>query len=125
MIVGIGIDLCSIPRIEKAIKSTHFMRRVFTPEEIRYALEKARPARHFAGCFAAREAFAKASGIPMYSVAFGHGVWIERTRSVPLVRCSDSIKEQLPRKGEERIHLSLSHDGEYAVAVVVLEIDSR
>jgi len=124
VIVGIGIDLCSIPRIEKAIESEHFMQRVFSPEEIRYACGKARPARHFAGCFAAREAFAKASGIPMYSVVFGHGVWIERTASAPRLRCSETIKKQLPSKGKLRIHLSISHDGEYAVAVVILEVDS-
>jgi len=125
VIMGIGIDLCSIPRIEKAIESEHFMRKVFSPEEIRYACGKARPARHFAGCFAAREAFAKASGIPMYSVVFGHGVWIERTASAPpQLRCSETIKEQLQNKGKERIHLSISHDGEYAVAVVILEVDS-
>jgi len=122
MIQGIGVDLCSISRMEKAVESAHFIHRVFSPEEIQYACGKARPARHFAGCFAAREAFSKASGISMYSLAFGGGMWIERTGSAPIVRCSQTVLDLLPHKGTERIHLSLSHDGDYAVAMVVLEI---
>lgn len=123
MIQGIGVDLCSIARMEKAVESAHFIHRVFSPEEIQYAFGKARPARHFAGCFAAREAFSKASGISMYSLAFGGGIWIERTGSAPIICCSQALQGLLPHKGAERIHLSLSHDGDYAVAMVVLEID--
>lgn len=108
--------------MEKAVESAHFLHRVFSPEEIQYAFGKARPARHFAGCFAAREAFAKASGISMYSLVLGGGMWIERTESAPVIRCSQVVKDLLPHKGAERIHISLSHDGDYAVAVVVLEI---
>ena len=124
MIVGIGVDLCSVSRMEKAIASEHFVRRVFTAEEILYASGKARPARHFAGSFAAREAFSKASGVSMYSIAF-QGAWVQRAAHAPRMDCSDIIKALLPYKGAERIHLSLSHDGEYAVAVVVLEVDPK
>ncbi len=122
MIFGIGVDLCSINRMEKSIESEHFLRRVFTEDEIRYAVGKARPARHFAGSFAAREAFSKASGISMYSVAFG-GAWVERTSSGPVLRLSDTVRELLPEAGEKRIHLSLTHDGEYAIAMVVMEVN--
>ena len=121
VIIGIGVDLCSILRMERAVRSERFVQRVFAADEIVYALGKARPARHFAGCFAAREAFSKASGIPMYTLAFGGGMWLERTGSAPLVRVTDSIRALMPGKGTERILLSLSHDGDYAVAVVILE----
>ncbi len=122
MICGIGVDLCSISRMEKSIESEHFLRRVFSEEEIRYALGKARPARHFAGSFAAREAFSKASGVSMYSVAFC-GAWVERTSSGPVLRLSDTVREQLAGAEQKRIHLSLTHDGEYAIAMVVLEVN--
>jgi holo-[acyl-carrier protein] synthase len=108
--------------MEKSIESEHFLKRVFTGEEIRYALGKACPARHFAGSFAAREAFSKASGISMYSVAFG-GAWVERTSSGPVLRLSDAVRKLLPGAGEKRIHLSLTHDGEYAIAMVVMEVN--
>ncbi|MDI9370138.1 MAG: holo-ACP synthase [Synergistaceae bacterium] len=121
MIIGIGVDLCSIARMERAIRSDRFVQRVFSSDEISYALDKARPARHFAACFAAREAFAKASGIPMYALAFGGGIRLERTDAAPLIRVADSIKDKMPLGGSEKIFLSISHEGDYAVAMVVLE----
>ncbi|MBQ9403791.1 MAG: 4'-phosphopantetheinyl transferase superfamily protein, partial [Synergistaceae bacterium] len=42
MIQAVGIDLCSISRIEKALESEHFRDRIFTPEEIAYAESKGR-----------------------------------------------------------------------------------
>ena len=62
-IVGLGVDICEIARMERAI-SRHptFRDRVFTPEEIAYCDSKARPAESFAGRFAAREAVIKALG---------------------------------------------------------------
>ncbi|MBQ7069196.1 MAG: 4'-phosphopantetheinyl transferase superfamily protein, partial [Synergistaceae bacterium] len=66
MILGIGVDLCSISRIEKAIESEHFVTRIFSPEEIEYSNKKGkRRCESFAASFAAREAFCKASGISL------------------------------------------------------------
>jgi holo-[acyl-carrier protein] synthase len=62
-IVGLGVDICEIARMERALARHPTMReRVFTPEEIAYCDSKARPAESYAGRFAAREATIKALG---------------------------------------------------------------
>jgi hydroxyethylthiazole kinase-like uncharacterized protein yjeF len=120
VIVGLGIDLCSVARMKRAIQSDHFVERVFHPSEIKYAFSKAAPAVHLAGSFAAREAFCKASSVTMYSAAFG-GVWVERTDSAPLLKINDKVSSIIPPHKQGVPHLSITHDGDYAVAVVVIE----
>ena len=63
MIKGIGVDLCRISRMEKLLYNEHLLKRVFHQAEYDYAMSKANPARHLAASFAAREAFAKATGL--------------------------------------------------------------
>lgn len=120
MIAGIGVDICSISRMKRAIESEHFLTRVFHPREREYAFTKASPERHFASSFAAREAFSKAASLSMYSVAF-QGAWVERTDSGPILRVCDVLSLLLP-SAQRNIHLSLSHDGDFAVAMVILEL---
>lgn len=121
MITGIGIDLCRISRIERALKSHHFRENVFTPNEISYAEGKGgaeKTAESFAACFAAREAFVKASGISLVKVMTGHEFEVAHNDGVPSVRLSGSLKELA---GDVKIMLSLSHEGDYACAVIVIE----
>lgn len=120
MIAGIGVDICSISRMKRAIESEHFTKRVFHPCERDYAFSKAAPARHFAASFAAREAFSKASGISMYALAF-QGAWVVRTEFGPILQINEILRSQLPH-GDWKVHLSLSHDGDFSVAMVVLEV---
>ncbi|MFI5054008.1 MAG: holo-ACP synthase, partial [Acidimicrobiia bacterium] len=62
-IVGLGVDICEIARMERALLRRPTMReRVFTTEERSYCDRKARPAESYAGRFAAREATIKALG---------------------------------------------------------------
>ena len=64
MIAGIGVDLCRLSRIESAMKSEHFRESVFTLEEIAYCESRGkRKMDSYASCFAAREAFVKASDL--------------------------------------------------------------
>ena len=62
MIVGLGIDLVDIARIERLLaeKGDRALRRLFTDGEAAYALRRPEPARHFAARFAAKEAAFKA-----------------------------------------------------------------
>ena len=61
--VGIGVDLCRIDRIEKAIQKDHFNRRVYTEQEIAYFSGKGRQAAQSAAAmYAAKEAVSKALG---------------------------------------------------------------
>ena len=62
MIVGVGLDLCLISRMARALSRSEgrFAARVFTAEERQYCDERAAPAQHYAARFAAKEAILKA-----------------------------------------------------------------
>ncbi len=120
MILGVGVDMCRIARMSRLVSDRHFLERVFSDEEIAYALARPDPARHLAASFAAREAFSKASGVNLARVVF-RGVSVRRSDrgpSIKLGRMDLSIRQLVEG---HRFHLSLSHDGEYAVAFVVME----
>ena len=123
-VIGVGIDLMEIGRIEESIErfGERFLRRVFTDGERRYAMQKRRPAESLAARFAAKEAAAKALGT---GISRGVG-WqdIEVTRApgqapqLVLRRCA---LDWAARLGVRRASLALSHTEHYATAVVILE----
>jgi holo-[acyl-carrier protein] synthase len=124
MIVGTGVDICEVPRIRAAVErfGERFLRRVFTPEEARYCLAKPNAAERLAARFAAKEAGMKAIG-----TGLRHGItWrdVEVVRlpgQRPNLRFSGRAREFADRLGCKRVHLSLSHTKEQAIAYVILE----
>jgi holo-[acyl-carrier protein] synthase len=107
--------------MERAIRSAHFVRRIFRPSEIAYAEGKGRArAASYASAFAAREAFAKAGGVSVYKLAFSSQISLERTDEGPRLVVPLEVDPAFAR-GEKRAWVSLSHDGDFAVAVVVIE----
>ncbi|MGH9599684.1 MAG: holo-ACP synthase [Terracidiphilus sp.] len=124
MIVGTGIDLVEIGRIEHAIAryGARFLDRVFTCGEQSYCLRKRHAAESFAGRFAAKEAAAKALG-----TGIGHGViWreIEVVREPggrPSVRFHGRAEEIAGRMGVVHASLSISHTDALAMASVAAE----
>jgi holo-[acyl-carrier protein] synthase len=122
MILGIGVDICSISRMEHAVKCDRFVKRIFHKAEIEYAATKTKAAASYAVAFAAREAFCKAASFSMYEVVFCQGVWIERDENgKPVIMLSEKIKKKLSHQGELCFHISLSHEKDIAIAYVVLE----
>lgn len=114
MIVGIGVDIIEVDRIQKlAEKSPRFLNRVFTSEEIQYCLGKKNKYQHLAARFAAKEAFFKALGKKIN--------WTD----VGIVNLPSGKPELvLKSPGQfsfERTHVSVSHLKDYAIAYVVLE----
>jgi holo-[acyl-carrier protein] synthase len=106
-----------------ATRSEYFVRRIFRPEEIAYADGKGNElarASSFAAAFAAREAFSKASGVSMYRVALSSSFRLERVGGVPYLVIPSDLDSSFA-EGRKRAWVSLSHDGDYAVAVVVVE----
>lgn len=120
MIVGVGTDLCLISRMRKVILSQRFIEKNFVPEEIEYAQRHGDPALHFASAFAAKEAFAKAGGWGLSKIGLKN-CWVERTEEGPFLRWSESLNEKISELRGIRCHLSLSHEGDFALAFVVLE----
>lgn len=116
---GVGIDLISITRIEEMVTrwGKRFLDRVFTSGEITYCEAKHRPAVSLAARFAAKEAFFKAvSPWNTRSIAYKNIEVVIGENGIPLLRTQGAAREAL---GNLTAALSLSHDSEYAVAVVV------
>ena len=126
MIVGTGVDITEVERIEAAVKrfGDRFLKRVFTPAEVRYCLGKPNSAERLAARFAAKEAGMKAIG-----TGLRHGVtWqdVEVLRlpgQRPVLAFHGKAAEFEKRLGCKRTHLSLSHTADQAIAHVILEGD--
>lgn len=124
MIYGIGIDFVQVQRIEESLRrwGERFQRKVFTPGEIRYCLTKRNSAPNFAARFAAKEAFVKALGIGIRRGVHWKDVEVERgSLGRPVLKLSGRAAELCRKENIERFFLSLTHDGDYSGAVVVLE----
>lgn len=120
MIAGVGADLCAVSRMKRAVENDYFMRKVFVTEEIEYAMSQGEPARHFASAFAAREALAKATGLGMFGMGLS-SAWVRRTDRGPIFMMDDETAEKLKSQGADKCWLSLTHEGDFALAFVVLE----
>lgn len=124
MVYGIGVDVVQISRIARALKrwGRRFQDKVFTPEEIDYCLRKRNPHPHFAARFAAKEAFVKALGIGIRRGVHWRDIEVRRgPLGRPVLRLTGRAREILRGEKIEGISLSLSHDGDYSAATVVLE----
>lgn len=123
LLTGIGVDLCAVSRMERAIARAGFLNRVYTEQE-RAALEqKGRGrAQSAAAMFAAKEAVAKALG-----TGFAGGVepWvIEVTHGehgAPGIRLHGDALARLEEIGGGRVLLSLTHEGDMSMAFAVIE----
>jgi holo-[acyl-carrier protein] synthase len=126
VILGIGVDLVHIPRIRQAIErwQERFLDRVFTPDEVAYARRRRDPAEHLAARFAAKEATLKALGTGLSMGIRWREVEVRRARGErPRVALSGRLADVGAARGVRVLHLSLTHDGDYAMAQVLAEGD--
>jgi holo-[acyl-carrier protein] synthase len=111
---GIGIDLLEIERLERALeRHPRLAERVFTEAERDYAAARARPGRHLAARFAAKEAVVKALGL---SGGFGLREIEVVAGEPPTVRLSGRAAEVADG---EQLDVSLTHSRDYAAAVAI------
>ena len=120
MILGIGLDLCEIHRIEKAIVRQHFLERIFTPAERTRILAATGPRRGeiAAGMFAAKEAVAKALGTGF------SGFGPDAVEILPDIHGRPTCtlhKKAVEQVGPVHIHISITHESGMAAAMAVLE----
>jgi holo-[acyl-carrier protein] synthase len=112
---GLGIDLLEIERLERALeRHPRLAERVFTKAERDYAAARARPGRHLAARFAAKEAVVKALGL---SGGFGLRDIEVVAGEPPGVRLSGRAAKAA---NGEQIDVSLTHSRDYAAAVAVI-----
>lgn len=112
MAFGIGIDLIEIDRVERALeRRPRLAERLFTPGELAYARDRARPGRHLAARFAAKEAVIKALGqaVPPRDIEVVSG-------KPPQLRLHGRAAEAA---GEAEIAISLTHSRDSAAAVAI------
>lgn len=120
-IVGIGVDMVNIARMERAAQSAHFMERVFGDEERALFALRGHRAQVLAANFAAKEAFGKAIGTGiMQEFRLSEVQALRNERGAPYLVFSGRAEDLMCRRGWNA-HLSLTHEGEYACAFVVLE----
>ncbi len=122
MIYGIGIDVVHVPRLKIAVErwGNKFLRRVFTDDEISYSFRKKDAYPSLAARFAAKEAFIKAIGAEV-AVSFTDIIVTTSGTGKPSLIFRGRALIHVSDRNISSSHLSLSHDHEYAMAMVVLE----
>lgn len=123
MILGSGVDLCEVPRIEAAIAryGPRFLNRIFTAREIAYAEEKANRFERYAARFAAKEAGMKALGTGWHGVAWRDFEVVNLPSGRPTLEFHGHAAEIAAKLKVCHVSLSLTHTSEQALAMVVLE----
>ncbi len=117
MITGIGTDITDINRIRKAILMDAFVKKVFTDNEKGRALNSAETA---AGIFAAKEAFVKACGTGFGKISATDIEVMKDEAGKPYFVLYNEAKSFVEHKNS-RVHLTISHESDYAVAFVIIE----
>jgi holo-[acyl-carrier protein] synthase len=111
--MGVGVDLLEIERLERALeRHPRLAERVFTAAEREYAAARARPGRHLAARFAAKEAVVKALGLSGFGLREIEVVAGEP----PAVRLAGRAAEAA---AGEWIEISLTHSRDFAAAVAI------
>ena len=123
MILGIGIDIIEIRRIERAL-SPRFIERVFTPREIAYC-EQSRRIEKYAARFAAKEAARKAIGAatPVTALSWHDIEVISSPEGAPQLVLHGRAAELVKKLKVARVHVSMSHSVDNAIAQVILETE--
>jgi len=124
LIVGCGIDLVKIERIEKIIKrwGDNFIFRIFTPLEIEYCeKKKGNKFQSYAGKFAAKEALLKALGLGLREANWKEIEIKNDELGQPIIDTSGKLKNIASAKGVSKYFISISHTKEYAATQVILE----
>lgn len=124
MIVGIGTDIVTVARIEAAMQrhGPAFAERILSVQEFAEYPNQAHPARFLSKRFAAKEAFAKATGqglrhpVSLRNITVGHD-----ELGKPLFLFDAELGEHLQHLGIVHHHLSISDERDTAVAFVILE----
>ena len=121
MLQGVGMDLTSVSRMARSIEKEHFVQRVFGEEEQQLFAQRAgRAAQSAAANFAAKEAFLKAAGTGLGGFALRDIQALRLESGAPVYRFSGTALEYM-QTHHLAAHLSLSHEGDMAAAVCILE----
>jgi len=112
----LGIDIIRVERIANALRKhgDRFPKRVLTDAEARYV--RNRP-QNFAGRWAAKEAVSKVLGLGVRGVGWRDIEIVRLPTGQPTIRLHGRAKARAEQLGMRRVAVSISHEGEYAVAI--------
>ncbi|KEI74119.1 4'-phosphopantetheinyl transferase [Clostridium botulinum] len=124
MIYGIGTDITEIRRVEKAItRNKNFINKLFTKNEMDLWEKKNFKVEFIAGRFAAKEAISKALGTGIRDFNFKDIEIINNELGKPKVILKPKAEDIIRKISQShKIHLSISHEKEYAIAYALLEV---
>ncbi|AJD32254.1 holo-ACP synthase [Clostridium sporogenes] len=124
MIYGIGTDITEIRRIQKAItRNKNFTNKLFTKDEMDLWEKKNFKLEFIAGRFAAKEAISKALGTGIRDFSFKDIEIINNELGKPQVILKPKAEDIITKISKSyKIHLSISHEKEYAIAYALLEV---
>lgn len=124
MVLGLGTDLIEIARVQQSLDrfGERFMHKVFTEGEIAYCQRKKQAAESFASRFAAKEAAAKALGTGISRGISWKEIEVRRKPGErPTLHLTGKAAERAEAMGVRNMQLSLTHNRDVAMAVVVAE----
>lgn len=122
MILGVGVDIIEIIRIKEAIeRNPKFIERIFTEEEIKYFEEINYKYESIAGRFAAKEAIVKALGTGFRNMKIKDIEVTNNEIGKPLVKLMGGALEIVKEHKNVKIHLSISHNRDNAIAYSLIE----
>ena len=129
MVVGLGVDTIEIARVRRSLDryGEQFRQRIFTAGEIAYCEARKRgAAESYAARFAAKEAGAKALGTGISRGISWREIEVRRQHGcAPTLHFSGRAAERAAQLGATRVSLALTHGRDAALAVVVMENQSR
>ena len=122
MICGVGIDMTNVERFLKWIEKPEMIDRFFNSQEKTDNPNVAFQTEHYAARFAAKEAFGKALGTGVSGFNLCDVYIKNELNGRPVLIVQDSAKKMLEEKfGECIVHVSLSHERNSAIAIVIIE----
>jgi holo-[acyl-carrier protein] synthase len=126
MITGVGIDVVHVERLIKWMKQPGLLGRYFHPDELKTSLSRGGGAAlSLAARFAAKEAFGKALGTGLAGITLKDILVVNSHNGRPELKLFDSALAALKKVGASKVHVSLTHERDNALALIVLEAGER
>ncbi|ABX12038.1 holo-ACP synthase [Nitrosopumilus maritimus] len=111
--ISVGVDIEKINRFESLLPESSFIKKIFSPEEIKYCFSKKHPAETLAAKFAGKEAIIKAlNGLNYKSNSYHEIEILNKNDNSPYVNLKNFLNYH--------ISISLSHSDQYAIAFVLI-----